>query len=387
MGKVIPSLTMVVAHRGSTYRKSGSTIDPENSEQAFNDAVADHVEMVEMDIRTSSDGVAFLLHDSTLMRMYYTSYPTSIDIATNVSTLPWDRIVSLAGHTICQGHGAAHYNSDCNPIASNGALTLSQFLFNEKNNIENVWGGIVLLDIRTRADAIAAYKQVRKLYDDSFILQHVIFKFPALATYNPDGTIATPAPFANRSDMYSAMAAANGEQDTTIAHQTVSTLAVYNGSMEGPSEYDQPIESWTTDWKLDPISHAHSQGIEIEMKELGGRLNNWHDNLFGQVQSDGGPYAGVFNPVAECNIGDQLSVPTDGEDSKGHSGDGAWKDNGAQGVACGSLAVPDPGGVDNRLWRSEFIYPNFNFLISDDYRASISELYNAKRRNTALIRP
>lgn len=53
----------VAAHRGN--RRKGA---PENSLQALGDAAAEHVPFVEVDLRTTSDGVIINMHDSSLLR-------------------------------------------------------------------------------------------------------------------------------------------------------------------------------------------------------------------------------------------------------------------------------------------------------------------------------
>ena len=53
---------IVIAHRG------GMGIWPENTLHAFGRAVAAGVEMIEMDVRSTSDGVLVLMHDSTVDR-------------------------------------------------------------------------------------------------------------------------------------------------------------------------------------------------------------------------------------------------------------------------------------------------------------------------------
>ena len=52
--------SLVLAHRGGTERA------PENSMAAFDDAIAIGVDYIETDVRHSSDGVAFLIHDPLL---------------------------------------------------------------------------------------------------------------------------------------------------------------------------------------------------------------------------------------------------------------------------------------------------------------------------------
>jgi glycerophosphoryl diester phosphodiesterase len=51
---------LVLAHRGGVERAR------ENTMASFNDAISIHADYVETDVRHSSDGVAFLLHDPTL---------------------------------------------------------------------------------------------------------------------------------------------------------------------------------------------------------------------------------------------------------------------------------------------------------------------------------
>lgn len=58
---------MVVGHRGGV-RENGRTVRPENSIEAIEAAVALGVEMVELDVQKTKDGVYLVLHDSWLDR-------------------------------------------------------------------------------------------------------------------------------------------------------------------------------------------------------------------------------------------------------------------------------------------------------------------------------
>lgn len=58
---------MVVAHRAG-WKEDGRTVRPENSKAAIDNAVSLGVEMVELDVRRSSDGMLVVMHDPTLDR-------------------------------------------------------------------------------------------------------------------------------------------------------------------------------------------------------------------------------------------------------------------------------------------------------------------------------
>ncbi|MBX9469415.1 MAG: glycerophosphodiester phosphodiesterase family protein [Rhizobium sp.] len=58
---------MVVAHRAG-WKKDGVTVRAENSFAAIDHAVSTGVEMVELDVRRSKDGVLVIMHDETLDR-------------------------------------------------------------------------------------------------------------------------------------------------------------------------------------------------------------------------------------------------------------------------------------------------------------------------------
>lgn len=58
---------MVVAHRAG-WKKGGTTVRAENSFAAIDHAVSTGVEMVELDVRRSQDGVLVIMHDETLDR-------------------------------------------------------------------------------------------------------------------------------------------------------------------------------------------------------------------------------------------------------------------------------------------------------------------------------
>ncbi len=58
---------MVVAHRAG-WKEMGEVVRAENSKAAIDNAVAIGVEMVELDVRRSKDGVLVVMHDATLER-------------------------------------------------------------------------------------------------------------------------------------------------------------------------------------------------------------------------------------------------------------------------------------------------------------------------------
>ncbi|THV23829.1 glycerophosphodiester phosphodiesterase family protein [Peteryoungia ipomoeae] len=58
---------MVVAHRAG-WKENGRIVRAENSFDAIDHAAATGVEMVELDVRRSSDGVLVIMHDATLER-------------------------------------------------------------------------------------------------------------------------------------------------------------------------------------------------------------------------------------------------------------------------------------------------------------------------------
>ena len=69
----------VVAHRGD--RQHGA---PENSLQGMRDAAADGVPFVEVDLRTTADGVVVNMHDGNLQR--------TVGVDINVSDVTWDEL-------------------------------------------------------------------------------------------------------------------------------------------------------------------------------------------------------------------------------------------------------------------------------------------------------
>lgn len=67
--------TVVIAHRGDHTRA------PENTLEAIEAAIEDNADYVEMDLRTTADGVLVLQHDSRVDRM--------TNLSGEVSSLPW----------------------------------------------------------------------------------------------------------------------------------------------------------------------------------------------------------------------------------------------------------------------------------------------------------
>ena len=57
-------MTLVTAHRGDSSRLRENTI------AAINSAITHHADIVEVDIRKTSDGQVILLHDQTLERLW-----------------------------------------------------------------------------------------------------------------------------------------------------------------------------------------------------------------------------------------------------------------------------------------------------------------------------
>ncbi|MCI1647687.1 MAG: glycerophosphodiester phosphodiesterase family protein [Bacteroides sp.] len=58
---------MLCSHRGNTFDRIGAGI-PENSLSAIENCIAKNIEMIEIDVRTTKDGVLVLMHDETINR-------------------------------------------------------------------------------------------------------------------------------------------------------------------------------------------------------------------------------------------------------------------------------------------------------------------------------
>jgi glycerophosphoryl diester phosphodiesterase len=63
-----PDKILVCAHRGVHRTTNNNNYAAENSMTSIKEAIAKNVDIVEIDVRTSSDGVLVLMHDATLTR-------------------------------------------------------------------------------------------------------------------------------------------------------------------------------------------------------------------------------------------------------------------------------------------------------------------------------
>jgi hypothetical protein len=99
-----PGLTLVAAHRGEINGAYGDNM-PENSIGAGQNAADAGIEMIEVDVYTTQDHVAYLMHDKTLLRMLQLNQPSayvSNPTPANPAAPNWSAIDGL---TLCGGRG------------------------------------------------------------------------------------------------------------------------------------------------------------------------------------------------------------------------------------------------------------------------------------------
>lgn len=135
-GSVLPpgvnAPPLVIAHRG------GGALAPENTLSALESAIAAGADMVELDIRSTRDGVLVALHDTTLART------TGLDRA--LSEMDYPHVIPLdAGSWFSPRFGSE-------PIP-----TLAQCLTAARDRVP------LMIEVKDQADAAAALSLIRRM--------------------------------------------------------------------------------------------------------------------------------------------------------------------------------------------------------------------------------
>lgn len=418
-----PDLVMVVAHRGlhaildnndnacCSYTNPATqfTVDysntPENSLQSIYNAASAGIEVIELDVRVTQDGVPILSHDSTWGR--------ETNVGNNWGKCCFDPWGPLPGLTVPDGDpgslgGGADAPSDpqasVNPNVngwslssvqqSNGGIILrstaanfSWSLWNErpptlqnaldyiKQNQLNV---VLSLDIKNGSDAMAAWYVVATNYD------YHGFNYYNTAFFKMDAANNFPYPynFINYfSNSYNVCTVGNFCSGKTYNDSNyIKFMPVFQTSGIAPNLYGS--ESNMLAAMQDYASTYNTVGIEVNLKQNPGILSslyNWGD-------SGATPKAlADFNPYKEYVAG--------GVDPTNYFNYQYFYSNG---YCCAFLnqyfynGAPNHQPSDTQDQRPDwsFILANrngFNFITTDNPLAMGQYLWNRGQRNTSYF--
>jgi len=383
-----PDLTMISAHRGihSIFGQTTPNNTPENSFAAISAAAAFGAEVIELDIRLTSDGVPILMHDSTL------GGKTNITLANQSPNLPSNLYnpftnvgfnPNINGLTMNQidSWPDGQFPGSFRPILLRDAVnfvvsTENVHTLQEALNFINGQkiAAVIALDIKDAASAQAAWAVVASNTDylGRPYAQSVLFKinasaFPTVASFqaafsgisfpdvlNPDGTQAHD-------------------------YNLIRYWPVYSTSAISANQFggEQAI--------IDSILDFQKAGIgvltEINLKQDGGILAP----VLAQTQViNGKPIrVGNFNPVAEwIDPNDSTQTP------QFYSTDGSCC------VKLSSFFQPPTPTDDGVLEDTEDNRPDINFIINNGFNMITTDnvvtteqlLSSLGKRNTCYIR-
>jgi glycerophosphoryl diester phosphodiesterase len=245
-------MPLILGHRGA------SAVAPENTLAAFSRALQDGAEGIEFDVRLSRDGVAVVIHDSTLRRT------ASID--NSVSDLTATELQDIDVGSWFTGSSSVGRTPSPNPSYSGEKLpTLAQVLQFFKAN-----GGLLYVEMKSDADegAELAAAVVRSVRESDIAHQVVVesFDLPAIAEIKKiDSGIRTAAlfepklsrPISTIRRLKMVDRAVGVGADEIALHYTL----VGAGVVDKAREYGLETVVWTVD---DPqwIGRARSLGIK-----------------------------------------------------------------------------------------------------------------------------
>ncbi|MBB5319404.1 glycerophosphodiester phosphodiesterase family protein [Tunturibacter empetritectus] len=402
-------LVMLSAHRGihALAGLSQAAGVPENSLQSIGLAAQAGWEMIELDVKLTSDGVPILSHDKTWGREWcglgsvfspgsanpYNPFtpPGSIfndakNPAVNGTLLSDTR--SFLGNTVLRDSVSLlnAVNNGCNGF--NNAFgeyppTLADALdYISKNHIRMV----VLLDIQGIDVARAALPIVKAKNDDlgrSF-LTSAVFKMPA--TLFPNGTTDFFTTFGSDSQHVIFIPVIN---TANVAPTTTTITDTEDGGFDvtdfGNNGFggEQGIVNWLASMHSGPVQMA---AVEVNLKEPGGILTQTVLPAAKQNQNQQ-VTVGAFNPVGEFYPnGDTTQTPQFFRSSNGSCCDilDQYLYNNPNGT--GPIDPTQPvDHSDQRTNLSFLLSQGFQYLITDDPTTASNLLQQQNKRNLCYM--
>jgi glycerophosphoryl diester phosphodiesterase len=288
-------LLMLVAHRGdhAMYNLAATGV-PENSIEAIRRAAAAGLEIVEVDIRTTSDGspVPILSHDETWGRETNYCSPARVDFDPLIPLKKTASSAAIAANEACnpkvnslslsqvQTSGMTLRDSVNYTVSGEQPSTLQQVLDYFK---ENQIGMVLALDIKSPADAKACWQviQANTDYLGRSSAESTVFRIGA-------GAYQTPADFKS----------AFGDNYSQVNYWPTYGTSVWAAPPAGFGSETAAIQSLSLFENDATISMV---AAEVQIKEAGGILSN----LISIAQSNPVSATGTplsvteFNPLTE----------------------------------------------------------------------------------------
>jgi glycerophosphoryl diester phosphodiesterase len=285
-----PDLILLVAHRGDHAMPTNPTGVPENSIQAIQLAAEAGLEMVEVDIRTTSDGIPILSHDQTWGRE--TDYCAP-------SGTTFNPLIPIK-QTASPGQIAS--NEACNPnVNSLSLLTLRTFGVQLRDSVNytvsseqpstlqevldyfkaNQIGMVLALDIKTAADAAACWQVVQANTDylgrPSALT--TVFRIQAAA-------YQTPQSFKN----------AFGANYSAVNYWPTYGTGIWNAP---PAGFGSEIGGIANLQQFQQDSTISLVAAEVQIKQPGGILSSLINDARTNIRTNSPASITEFNPLSE----------------------------------------------------------------------------------------
>ena len=406
-----PDLVMLAAHRGihAIWGSDQYTTTPENSLEAIQNAADNGIEIVELDVRLTQDGVPILTHDSTWGRETDVGWAWAACTSYTGCFDPWG---PLPGLTVPDGDpgelgGGADAPTDpqkaVNPNVNDWSLYSVQqapaqvdnaihgiLLRNSLNFQISPWGEnpptlqnaldyirtnqlniVVSLDIKDSNSMQAAWEVVARNndYKGEGYFATTFFKFDAASVF------PWPSDFeAAFSDYY-----AGGRNPD---YDYINIMPVYQTSGIAPGKYGSEAQELASMQAYITGNVAATVGTEVNLKQNPGILSSLYN--WGDTSGPGGTIGralGNFNPYAE--------YIADGADQSNYNNYQYFYSNG---YCCAFLTgyfyngAPNGQPSDTQDQRPDwdFILANrngFNLITTDNVLPMGQYLYNRGQRN------
>ncbi len=406
-------LVLLSAHRGihALARLSQAGGVPENSLESIGLAAEAGWEMVELDVKLTSDGVPILSHDRTWGREWcgLSSLPfqsrydpfTPPGNATNDSVNPaingtkFSDTRSYLGETVLRDSVRL-----LNPLWNHGCALKRDFgeypptltdalLYIVKNHIRMV----VMLDIQGTDVAKSALDVVRSGIDDAGrpLLNSVVFKMPA--TLFPNGYVDFANTFGADFTKVNFIPVINTSNVTPVGQTIADTedggFDITDFGNTGLGGEDG-IFNWVSNMETsNQFGLIKMLAVEVGMKEPGGILSKVLEKIKSNQRTGAPMIVGEFNPV-----GEYYTTSNPGETPQFFRS--------SNGTCCDTLnqfLFNNPNGAgpidpslpvdhsDQRTDLNFLVSQGFQYLITDDPASARNLLQQSNKRNICYMQP
>jgi len=366
-------LTLLAAHRGvhALYDSNKYPNTPENSLEAIRNAANECIEIIELDIRLTRDGVPILSHDSTWGR------ETNVgNTYANEMYDPWKNtgpnpaINSWSLYSVKQDKGGILLRNSKNfgwsewkehPPTLKEAI---DFIASSKIQI------VLALDVKDSSALDAAWNVIAR----NGVYQTTFFKIDANGWASPQ-TVNNY--FRNRAYVCACIYATDDQYVHIMPVYNTSNIGRDNsfGSEGGEAKVRRSVEAYIKgNWQW-------FMGVEINIKQSGGILDQLHDEVARSwIGSSGYPGAlAIFNPRREWVGADGSSLYFNSDGRCCSKLDAYWFNGSKDGLPSDT--------ADHRPdWKFIFDDEYFSLITSDNVTQLREELIAKKRRNVGRIR-